>query len=205
MHIAILSSSTRLNRQSHRAALGLAHFIEQQGLHTVEILDLAASQFPLLEEVLHRHPNAPIGLAEFANQVREADAYLFVSPEYNGSYTAALKNAVDYLKEGEFARKVIGVVSVTSGSLGGIRAALSMQQLVLGIAGIPIPQMLPIGQVAQKFDETGQLLDPAFEKNIQAFLSAFLWLAEAVVEKKALDADSTDGFSRRTPSTAIGG
>ena len=197
MHIAVLSSSTRLNRQSHRAALGLVRFIEQQGGHTVEILDLAAYQFPLLEEVLHRHPNAPDGLKEFAEHIHQADAYLFVSPEYNGSYTAALKNAVDYLKEGEFARKVIGVVSVTSGALGGIRAALAMQQLVLGIAGIPIPQMLPVGQVGQKFDEAGQLLDSAFEKNMQSFLQSFLWLAEAVTAKKALDADHTGGFSRR--------
>jgi len=187
MRIAILSSSTRVNRQSHRAALGLARFIEQQAVHPVEILDLAASNFPLLEEVLHRHPNAPTGLVEFADQVRQADAYLFVSPEYNGGYTAALKNAVDYLKEGEFSRKVIGVVSVTSGPLGGIRAAMAMQQLVLGIACIPIPQMLTIGQVGQKFDEDGQLLDPAFEKNIQSFLHHFLWLAEAVAEKKAAD------------------
>ncbi len=205
MRIAILSSSTRVNRQSHRAALGLAHFIEKHGVHTAEILDLAVSNFPLLEEVLHRHPNAPTGLAEFADQVRQADAYLFVSPEYNGSYTAALKNAVDYLKEGEFARKVIGIVSVTSGPLGGIRAALSMQQLVLGIAGIPIPQMLTIGLVGQKFDEEGQLLDPTFEKNIQTFLRHFLWLAEAVVDKKVAEADGTGGFSRRLPEATIGG
>lgn len=197
MRIAILSSSTRVNRQSHRAALGLARFIEQQAVHTVEILDLAASNFPLLEEVLHRHPNAPTGLAEFADQVRQADAFLFVSPEYNGSYTAALKNAVDYLKEGEFSRKVIGVVSVTSGALGGMRAALAMQQLVLGIAGIPIPQMLTIGLVGQKFDEDGQLLDLAFEKNIQTFLRHFLWLAEAVVEKKVADADIAHGLYQR--------
>ena len=204
MHIAILSSSTRLNRQSHRAALGLAHTIAQQGLHTAEILDLAAYQFPLLEEVLHRHPNAPAGLAAFAERIRQADACLFVSPEYNGSYTAALKNAVDYLKEGEFARKVIGVVSVTSGALGGIRAALAMQQLVLGISGIPIPQMLTIGHVVQKFDETGQLLDPAFEKNMQVFLRHFLWLAEAVAEKKTADAESISGFSPRVPAATIG-
>ncbi len=203
MHIAILSSSTRLNRQSHRAALGLARMLEQSGDHTVEVLDLVVYQFPLLEEVLHRHPNAPEGLREFAGKIRQTDALLFVSPEYNGSYTAALKNAVDYLKEGEFTQKVIGVVGVTSGMLGGIRAALSMQQLVLGLSAFPIPQMLPVGQVAQKFDETGVLLDPAFEKNIQVFLQQFLWLAEAVAVKKASDAGGVEKRSGLTTAAAV--
>jgi NAD(P)H-dependent FMN reductase len=107
-----------------------------------------------------------------------------VSPEYNGSYTAALKNAVDYLKEGEFQRKAVGVVSVTTGMMGGMRAALAMQQLVLGIGGYALPQMLTVGHVAQRFGENGELLDPIFEKSIQTFLSNFYWLGEAVSEKK---------------------
>lgn len=109
---------------------------------------------------------------------------MFVSPEYNGSYTAALKNAVDYLKESELSRKVIGVVAVSAGANGGIRAALSMQQLVLGVSGFPLPQMMTVPQVSQKFDENGDLLDPAFEPRIQQYLQQFLWLAEAVADKK---------------------
>ncbi|MCC6459641.1 MAG: NAD(P)H-dependent oxidoreductase [Saprospiraceae bacterium] len=184
MHISILSGSTRINRQSHRVALALEKAIRREDLHTAEVLDLAEYQFPMLEEVLHRHPNPPEGLADFAERVRHSDAFLFVSPEYNGSYTAALKNAVDYLKEREFAQKAIGVVSVSTGMLGGIRAALALQQLVLGIGGFALPQMLTVGQVQQRFDERGELLEPAFEKNIQTFLGAFLWLGEAVAEKK---------------------
>lgn len=184
MHISILSGSTRINRQSHRVALALEKMIVAQGLHSVEVLDLAHYDFPIMEEVLHRHPHPPAGLADFAERIRQSDAFLFVSPEYNGSYTAALKNAVDYLKEREFARKTIGVASVSTGMLGGIRAALSMQQLVLGIGGYPIPQMLTVGQVNQRFDESGNLLDPLFEKSIQFFLQSFVWLAEAVYEKK---------------------
>lgn len=184
MHITVISSSTRIHRQSHRVALALQQFIASSGKHTAEVLDLADYHFPMLEEVLHRHPNPPEGLPDFAERIRQSDAHLFVSPEYNGSYTAALKNAVDYLKEQEFSRKVVGVVAVTTGSLGGIRAALSMQQLVLGVGGYPIPQMLTVGNVAQRFDERGTLLDPGFEKNVMAFLRHFLWLAEAVSEKK---------------------
>ncbi len=184
MQIAIISGSTRLNRQSHRVTLALKQWIEAHTNHNAEVLDLAEYQFPALEEVLSRHPNPPEGLEDFARRIRAADAYLFVSPEYNGSYTAALKNAVDYLKDREFARKVIGVVSVSTGALGGIRAALAMQQLVLGIAGYAIPQMLIVGQVQQRFDEDGNLLDAAFEKNIQQFMDGFLWLSEAVFEKR---------------------
>ena len=184
MHISILSGSTRMNRQSHRVALALEKIINGQGMHTAGVLDLARYDFPMMEEVLHRHPNPPAGLADFAEEVRHSDAFIFVSPEYNGSYTAGLKNAIDYLKEREFAGKVIGVASVTAGMLGGIRAALAMQQLVLGIAGYAIPQMLTVGQVSQRFDEEGNVLDPLFEKNIDNFLGHFFWLAEAVTEKK---------------------
>lgn len=184
MNIAIISASTRINRQSHKVALGLAQIVEQRN-HHVTILDLAAYRFPIMEEVLHRHPNPPDGLADFSDAIRMADAFLWVSPEYNGTYTSALKNAVDYLKESEFSKKVIGVVSVSTGGLGGIRAALSMQQLVLGVSGYPIPQMLPVGNVSSRFDESGQLTDPAFERNINTFLDAFIWLGEAVTEKKS--------------------
>ncbi|MBK8965374.1 MAG: NAD(P)H-dependent oxidoreductase [Saprospiraceae bacterium] len=185
MHITILSASTRLNRQSHRVALALEKWINENSMHTAEVLDLAEYNFPVMEEVLHRHPNPPAGLVDFAERVRQSDAHLFVSPEYNGTYTSALKNAVDYLKEKEFARKVIGVVTATTGMLGGIRAALSMQQLVLGIAGYAIPQMLTVPQVSQRFDEHGHLTDPAFEAKFAGFLEQFFWLAEAVVAKKA--------------------
>ena len=184
MHITILSGSTRINRQSHRVALALEKWIKENNEHTVEILDLAEYQFPVLEEVLHRHPNPPDGLEDFANRVRNSDAHIFVSPEYNGTYTSALKNAVDYLKEREFARKTIGIASVSTGMLGGIRAALSMQQLVLGVGGYPIPQMLTVPQVTKNIDEAGNVLDATFGQKLEGFLQNFYWLAEAVWEKK---------------------
>lgn len=184
MHIAIISGSTRLHRQSHRVALALHQAIAARNpKFQPEVLDLAAYQFPVFEEVLAKHPSPPDGLAEFAEKIRRADAHIFVSPEYNGAYSSALKNAVDYLKEQEFARKPIGVAAVSTGALGGIRAALQMQQLVLGVGGFPLPQMLTVPQVHLKFEEDGALLDPAFEKNIANFLDRFLWLAEAISAK----------------------
>jgi len=76
------------------------------------------------------------------------------------------------------------VVSATTGPLGGMRAAMNMQELVLGVSGFALPQMLLVGNLPQRFDEAGNLIDPAFEKSINNFLNNFLWLAEAVVAKK---------------------
>jgi NAD(P)H-dependent FMN reductase len=184
MNIAVISASTRINRKSHRVALGLVKKIDETGDHFIEILDLAEYQFPIMEETLKSLPNPPEGLVSFSKAIKKADAVIFVSPEYNGSYTSALKNALDYLSENEFTQKVVGVASVTEGPLGGMRAAQAMQQLVLGVGGYAIPQMLLVGNVSTRFDETGNLIDPTFEKKMQAFLNGFLWLSTAIVDKK---------------------
>ncbi len=184
MHIVIISSSTRNQRKSHRVALFLAERIATTTNHTTEILDLAEHKFPLMEEPLKHMANPPAGLRAFSDAIIAADAAVFVSPEYNGAYTSALKNALDYLSENEFTRKVVGVASITDGPMGGMRGAQAMQQLVLGVGGYPIPQMLLVPQVHEKFDETGQLLDAAFERKVNFFLNGFFWLSEAVTARK---------------------
>jgi chromate reductase, NAD(P)H dehydrogenase (quinone) len=65
-----------------------------------------------------------------------------------------------------------------------MRAALHLQQFILAIGGIPSPQMLLVGTVQNKFDETGELLDPNFTKNINSFSNEYLWLANALNSTK---------------------
>ncbi len=186
MKIAIISGSTRINRQSHRVSLHLYEMLKNITAHQAILLDLAEYQFPVFEEVLVKHPNPPKGLEDFAKIIADSDAYIFVSPEYNGSYSASLKNALEYLKENEFSRKVVGVASVSAGGLGGIRGAVQMQQLVLGIGGYSMPGMYLVPQVQLKFNENGTLLDETFLSKTQHFLKEFLWFAEAVHEKKTI-------------------
>lgn len=184
MKIAIVSGSTRINRQSHKVSLHLLRVLQQYAVHEVILVDLAEYKFPVFEEVLPKHPNPPAGLDTFAEVIKSSDAFLFVSPEYNGSYSASLKNALEYLKENEFSKKVIGVVSVSAGMMGGIRGALQMQQLVLALFGYAMPQMLLVPQVQHKFDENGDLKDDTYQPKVQSFLKDFLWLAEAIDAKQ---------------------
>jgi NAD(P)H-dependent FMN reductase len=183
MKIAIISGSTRLNRKSHRVALAAEKYLKNKGCEPV-VLDLAALNLPMFEETISKMAEVPAGLRAFADAVKSADAAIFVSPEYNGTYTSALKNAVDFLSENQFSKKVVGIASVSAGPGAGMRGAMNLQELVLGVGGFAIPQMWTIGEVDKKFDENGELLDPSFAKKTDFFFDGLLWLAEAVAAKK---------------------
>lgn len=183
MKIAIISSSIRQGRLTHFVAKELEKRLSKKEI-SASLVDLGDYAFPLFEHV--HNTNSPLkGTEELRDILRNADAMLFVSPEYNGSYTAALKNMTDHFSKAEFSKKAIGVVSVSSGAMGGIRGALHMQQLVLALFAYPIPQMMLVPDVQDKFNETGELTDEAFAKKLDAYLKDYLWFASAIADKKA--------------------
>ncbi|PUZ19946.1 NAD(P)H-dependent FMN reductase [Chitinophaga costaii] len=186
MIIAIVSGSTRTGRLSHNVSLVLAAKLQHLTGQVPVMIDLAAYHIPVFEERLDKQSIPSADLQKVSDLLQSADAIIFVSPEYNGTYTPALKNMVDSLGKKEFARKVIGCVSVSTGALGGLRGALSMQQLVLAIGGIALPQMLLVPVVQDKVNHNAEFTDTTFETKATDFLKEFLWLASAVHAKKLL-------------------
>ncbi|HEU4551644.1 MAG TPA: NADPH-dependent FMN reductase [Chitinophaga sp.] len=169
MKIAIISSSIRQGRRSHGVALALENKIQALSAHEAFIIDLAdAGTLP----------------ANIGSRLATAAALLFVSPEYHGGYAAALKRATEEADKRVFINKPIGAVSVSAGQLGGIRAALQMQQLILALHGFPLPTMLLVPVVQEKIDLQGAFINPAFEETTTQYVQKFLWLAEAIDQKK---------------------
>jgi NAD(P)H-dependent FMN reductase len=111
-----------------------------------------------------------------------ADAFILLTPEYNGSYSAALKNLLDHYPKQH--HKVFAIATASPGALGGIRAAMQLQELVYALFGIGSPYMLVIPQVDKKFDAKGILLDENFQKAVDVFVKEFIWLAEKIVDEK---------------------
>lgn len=119
---------------------------------TVEVLDLAAIDLPLFDEPHHpktgRYQHAHT--LAWSDQVNEADALIFVSPEYNGFPPATLINAVDYL-HAEWVGKPLGILTYGAGS-GGARARGLLELLATNLTMVPaqtsfgMPQVF--GQVA---------------------------------------------------------
>jgi NAD(P)H-dependent FMN reductase len=76
--------------------------------------------------------------------------------------------------------KAFGIVTASTGVLGGLRASLQLQLLINALFGIGSPHMLITPFVDKKFDAQGMLIDPVFQKNIDVFVTEFLWLAESL-------------------------
>lgn len=183
MKLSILSGSIRNGRMSHRVALALSEAFTNQGFE-VTVIDVKALQLPLMEEVLAKQSNPSEALAVAKQQLDGADAMIFVSPEYNGSFSPALKNLLDHFPKSTYERKPIGVAAVSTGALGGIRAALQLQQLILALFAYPTFRMLTVPNVGDNLSETGEVLTPSFQKTLDAFVNEFSWFAQAINKAK---------------------
>jgi NAD(P)H-dependent FMN reductase len=106
------------------------------------------------------------------------EAFLFLSPEYNGAISSGLKNFIDLFAKAPFNHKAIGVITATVGAAGGIRAAYQLQQTILSIHGFPHPTMLTVAKMDQVLDEGGLILSEAYAKKQEQFLNHFLDFAQ---------------------------
>lgn len=178
-HIAIISSSVRQGRQSHRVALYFKNYLEQNKLATSEVLDLAVYNFPLFDERL-RLQNNPTALAlEFAEKIKTADGVIIVTPEYNGGYPASLKNVIDLLYD-EWRRKPIAISTVSAGDFGGSQVITSLQFSLWKIQAWTVPVMFPVPKVQEAFSENGIPNDPtSTDKRAKIFVDELLWCIEA--------------------------
>jgi NAD(P)H-dependent FMN reductase len=122
MKIAVVTGSTRPGRKSAAVAAWVLQHANQRGDASFELLDIADFDLPLLDEPVppsmqqYTQPHT----RAWSEAVASYDGYVFVTPEYNHSLPAALKNALDFLLH-EWADKAAGIVSY--GAVGGVRAA----------------------------------------------------------------------------------
>ena len=127
----------------------------------------------------------PAAVAELRRRIEDADALLIVTPEYNGSITSALKNAIDWASarhRGSWLRnKTVAIAGVTTGQYGAIWAQQDLRR-ILGIAGARVIEgELPVSRAQDSFDEDGTLVSPLVQERLKARL------AQLVSEAAPLD------------------
>src|SRR5579872_6813928 len=138
--LQIVVASTRPGRVGLPVAEWFADVARKHGAFDVELVDLAEVGLPFLDE-----PNHPrfrqythAHTKKWSATVERADAFVFVTPEYNFGMPATLKNALDYLHY-EWQYKPAGFVSY-GGISAGTRAVQQLKQVVTTLKLFPLPE-----------------------------------------------------------------
>lgn len=159
----ILTLSGSLRRESFNTALAYAaRDLAPDGVE-VEVYD-GLGLIPHYDQDLdHEDVETPESVADLRRRIEEADALLVITPEYNGSITGVLKNAIDWASarhRGSWLRnKTVAVAGATTGQYGAIWAQQDLKR-VLGIAGARVVGgELPVSTAHEKFDAHGRLVD----------------------------------------------
>lgn len=155
--LQIVIASTRPGRVGKPIAEWFAARARTHGGFEVELVDLAEVNLPLFDEphhprlgrYEHEHTKA------WSATVTRADAFVFVIPEYNYGFNAAIKNAIDYLHV-EWQHKPVGFVSY-GGVAAGTRAVQMLKQVVTTLKMIPVFDAVNIPFVGQFLDANGDL------------------------------------------------
>ncbi len=176
MNIEIIAGSPRNPSLNARVARYVCQYFKEHSSHNIGLIEMNKTALPFIEKVWTKEEDAPEEYQSLARRMFAADAFIISSPEYNGGYSPAMKNLFDHFPKQK--HKAFGIITSSDGMMGGMRAAQQILQLVPALFGIASPFMLIVPQAHLKFDEKGQLLMPAFEKNVADFVHEFLWLAE---------------------------
>lgn len=186
--VKIISSTVRPGRKGPTVANWVLEQLQAQGQFEGEILDLGEIALPLMNEAAHprmrqyEHDHTKWWSAK----IEEADAFIFVTAEYDYSYPASLKNALEYLVH-EWAYKPAGLVSYSIGAFGGVRAVHTLKNDLLSLKTIGLGEMVPIPFVNQFINDDG-----VFIANEQVLGNMNIMLKQLVRWTKGLKAIKED-------------
>lgn len=185
--LKIILASTRPGRVGLPVAQWMESLAVAHGVFdTVELVDLATVNLPFMNEpnhprlgqYIHQHTR------DWSRTVDEADAFIFVMPEYNYGYNAELKNAIDYLHT-EWQYKPVGLVSY-GGVAAGTRAAQQIKQVVTTLKMTPLFEAVSIPFVRQFIGDDGSLIaNDVMITAAEAMLEELSRVAEALSPLRA--------------------
>ncbi len=155
-NLIIVNGSVREGRTGGAIGEWVKAAAEEDGRFSVDYADLAEVQLPLMDEPNHPrmrkyqrdHTKA------WSERVDAADAVILLTPEYNHSYAAPIKNALDYLNS-EWTRKPVATVS-WGGNSGGTRAAAALKPVLACLAMVPTKGAIEINFPWGQIGEDGQ-------------------------------------------------
>lgn len=173
MRIVCIAGSNHQEATSTKLVCYLAASVRERG-HEAHVIDLYKWPLPLYcpddEEV---HPN----VVHVRESIFAATAIILATPEYHGSVSGVLKNALDYMSLEHFYNKVVLSVSSAGGAVGA-SSLMHLQAIVRNVHGINCPEWISIGGAARQFGPDRCPGHDQVVQRAQRTLDCFLKLAE---------------------------
>jgi NAD(P)H-dependent FMN reductase len=186
--ILVFYGSYRSDRMGIRLADYLVRGLTERG-NDVELIDAQAIGLPMLDRMYKEYPKgeAPEAMETLAEKIRPADAFLFVTGEYNWGLQPGLKNLTDHFLEEWFWRPA-AIASYSAGRLSGARANSAWHCTLSEMGMVVISSTLTVGPIAATLDAAGQPTGTAGEALSRAFprfADDLAWWTEAAKAQKA--------------------
>ncbi|WNZ11602.1 NAD(P)H-dependent oxidoreductase [Streptomyces sp. 11x1] len=180
VRVTLVIGSNRTGRFGSVIADWLLSRVREHGGFEVDVVDVAEADLPT---TFAPTAEAAARLAEITPKLAEAEAFIVVTPEYNHSYPAALKNLIDWHYE-EWQAKPVALVSY-GGVSGGLRAAEHLRQVFAELHATTIRDTVSFHNAHAAFDDTGGLHEPT-PPNAAArtMLDHLSWWGHALREAK---------------------
>ena len=187
MKLLVFAGSTRQQSFNRRLARAAADLARDAGADTT-LLELSDFDIPMYNADLEAR-GTPADVVRLKQLLWEHPAWVICSPEYNGSYTALLKNTIDWASspvKGDpvwqdgtraFRGKVVDMLSASNGALGGLRSQSHLAPLLINLECWLAPRAFALGQAASAFDEHGALVQDAHRQRVQGVVEQVLWAA----------------------------
>lgn len=127
------------------------------------------------------------GVIRLREEVKAVHGVLIGTPEYHGSFSGVLKNALDFMSFDQFSGKLVGLIGVAGGSLGAINALNSLRTIGRSLHAWVVPEQASIPNSSQAFDNAGKPVDAKIELRLksvgrQVARFAYLHLSEETNE-----------------------
>ena len=186
--VLVFYGSYRRDRMGIRLADFIVAGLKARGA-AAELVDAKAIALPMLDRMYKEHPKgaAPVALEELAQRLRSADAFVFVTGEYNWGPQPGLKNLTDHFLE-EFFWRPAAIASYSAGRFSGVRAGFVWHGILSEMGMVVVSSTLAVGPIAQTLDADAKPTGSAGEQLQRAFgrfADDLAWWTEAAREQRA--------------------
>jgi NAD(P)H-dependent FMN reductase len=186
--ILVLYGSYRSDRMGIRLADFIVAGLKARGVD-VELIDAKAVGLPMLDRMYKEHPpgSAPRALEELSSKIKAADAFVFVTSEYNWGMQPGLKNLTDHFLEEWFWRPA-AIASYSAGRIAGARSSFMWHGTLSEMGMVVVSSTLTVGPISEALSADGKPLGEAgkfLEKAFPRFADDLAWWTEAAKMQRA--------------------